>query len=315
MLPTAVVFVACVSLALAVAVRVAQTPLLAALGRLAPRPRVRWLTGVIAAPLCAGTVALLLALGHCVAPRLIGLDDDCRGVAGAGCAFCLLLPGSAGGFAWLLSALVTLPLVRQSVRSTRGIWLARRARERLRAVAAQGPDGVWRVPGAGAFVVGWPDAVVCIGEELSQSLDSDAVKAVEAHEDEHRARGDVWLRAVTRLLAAAHLPATGRALLSALDLAIEQACDARASEAVADPLIVAQALIDAARMQGHDGGATCVPASLDARVEALCAPAPAGGVRGLPAVAGALVALAAVALLLNHQIHRAAETLTHLVNR
>ena len=106
---------------------------------------------------------------------------------------------------------------------------------------------------------------------------------------------------------------TRRALLASLDLAIEQACDARASETVADPLIVAQALIDAARLQGHDG-ATCAPASLDARVEALCAHAAPAGPRTLPVVVG-LVTLAVVAPLFSHQIHRAAEAVSHLVNR
>lgn len=313
MLPAAVLFVASVALTVALGTNLAQAPFLAALGKLAPRPRVRWLFGAVAAPLGAGTIALALALGHCVVPLLVGLEDDCRGVAGAGCAFCLLLPASAGATAWLLSLVVTLPVVRQAVRSARGAYLARRARARLRTVASMGPDGVWRVPGAGAFVLGWPDAVVCIGEDLARDLGSDAVRAVAAHEDEHRLRGDVWLRMLARLFASAHLPWTGRALLSALDLAIEQACDERASETVADPLIVAQALLDVARLQGREGDVTCVPASLDARVEALCVPAKR--TRALPAAVGALVALAALALLLDHQIHHAAETLTHFVAR
>lgn len=313
MVPVAILFVACVALAVALVMSLAQTPLLAALGRLSPRTRARWLFGAIAAPLGAGTIALALAVGHCVVPWLVGLEDDCRGIAGAGCAFCLLLPVSAGAATWLLSLVVTLPVVRQAARSARGAYLARRARARLRTVASSGPDGVWRVPGTGAFVLGWPDAVVCIGEDLARDLDSAAVRAVAAHEDEHRLRGDVWLRGAARVLASAHLPETGRALLSALDLAIEQACDERASEAVADPLIVAQALLDVARLQGCASHATCVPASLDARVEALCVPAERTGVR--PAAVGALFALAAVALLLDHQIHHAAETLTRLVVR
>ncbi len=313
MLPAAVLFVASVALAVALVMSLARGPLLDALGRLAPRPRIRWLFGAIASPLGAGAIALALALGHCVVPLLVGLDDDCRGVTGAGCAFCLLLPASAGAAAWLLSAVVTLPVVRQAVRSGRGAYLARRARARLRTVASMGSDGVWRVPGAGAFVLGWPDAVVCIGEDLARDLGSDAVRAVAAHEDEHRLRGDVWLRGLARLLASAHLPGTGRALLSALDLAIEQTCDERACEAVADPLIVAQALLDVARLQDHDGGMNCVPASLDARVEALCVPTT--HTRALPSAVGALVALAAIALLLDHQIHKAAETLIHFVVR
>lgn len=313
MLPAAILFVACVALGVALAMSLSLRPLLGALDQMAPRERVRWLVGATAAPLGAGVAALTLALGHCVVPRLIGLEDDCRGLTGAGCAFCLLLPASAGAASWLLSLVVTLPVFRQAAESARGMYLARRAQARLRAVATKGPNGVWRVPGAGAFVLGWPHSVVCIGEELERDLDSDAVRAVTAHEDEHRQRGDVALRLFARLLASVHLPTTRRALLGALDTAIEQACDERASETVADPLIVAQALLDVARLQGHRGGVSCAPASLDARVEALCAPAVRA--RAWPAAVGALAVLAALAVLLDHQIHHAAEALTHLVVR
>ena len=314
MLPSAIVLAGAVALLVAAFVHAARVPLLRATTGADPRARARWLMGLIAAPIVTGVAVVLIAVGHCLVPRLLGMDDDCFGDSLTGCAFCLFGQQRGGAMAWALAGLTVLPLLRQLAASALGVASAHRARARLQGIARPGPHGSWHVPGAGAFVVGWREPVVCLGESLTAALDDRAVRAVSAHEDAHRSRGDLWLRSAARVLAAGHLPATRRELLDALDLATEQACDERAGEVVADRLVVAQALLDAARLQV--GGGHCLPAALDARVSALCAlPAPDAAAPWAPRVALALAAALAASLWWSHQVHRVAENFSLLLTR
>ncbi len=314
MLPSAIVFAGVIALAVAAFLHAARPWLHGAVLGAAPQARARWLFGILAAPITTGVVVVLIAVGHCLVPRLLGLEDDCIGASLAGCAFCLFSRARGGPLAWALAAFTLFPLLRQLVTSARALLSARRARERLRTIARPGPHGSWHVPGAGAFVVGWREPVVCIGESLTAALDDRCLQAVSAHEDEHRSRGDLWLRSAARILAAGHLPATRQELLDALDLATEQACDERAGEVVADRLVVAQALLDAARLQV--GGGHCLPAALDARVTALCAlPTPDAAAPWAPRVALALAATLAASLWWSHQVHRVAENFSLLLTR
>ena len=314
MIPTAIVLAGAVALLVAALVHAARGPVLRATAGADPRTRARWLLGLLAAPIATGVAVVLIAVGHCLVPRLLGMEDDCLGESLAGCAFCLFGQRRGGALAWGLAAVTALPLLRQLATSALGVASARRARARLRGIARPGPYGSWHVPGAGAFVVGWRELVVCLGESLTAELDDRCLRAVSAHEDEHRSRGDLWLRSAARVLAAGHLPATRRALLDALDLATEQACDERAGEVVADRLVVAQALLDAARLQVGGGG--CLPVALDARIAALCMhPDAAVASPWAPRVAFALAATLCASLWWSHQVHRVAETFALLLTR
>lgn len=314
MIPSAIVFAGVVALLVAVLVHAARAQVLRATDGAEPRARARWLLGLIAAPIATGVAVVLIAIGHCLIPRLLGLEDDCISGSLVGCAFCLFGQQRGGVLAWALAAATVLPLLRQVVASAVGVVSARRARARLQGIARPGPHGSWHVPGVGAFVVGWGEPVVCLGESLTAALDDRAVRAVSAHEDEHLSRGDLSLRFAARVLAAGHLPATRRALLDALDLATEQACDERASEVVADRLVVAQALLDAARLQVGGGG--CLPAALDARISALCMRPDAAVASPLaPRVCFALALTLCASLWWSHQVHRVAEAVALLLTR
>ena len=314
MLPSAIVLAGLVAFLVAALVHAARVRVLRAAEGADPRARARWLLGLIAAPIATGVAVVLVAVGHCLVPRLLGIEDDCFSDSLAGCAFCLFGQQRGGVMAWALAGLTVLPLLRQLAASALGVVSARRARARLQRIARPGPHGSWHVPGAGAFVVGWGEPVVCLGESLTAALDDRAVRAVSAHEDEHLSRGDLWLRSAARILAAGHLPATRRALLDALDLATEQACDERAGEVVADRLVVAQALLDAARLQVGGGG--CLPAALDARISALCMhPDAAVSSPWASRVSLALAVALCASLWWSHQVHRVAETVALLLTR
>lgn len=318
LIPPAVLLLVVTSLTASLALTLVITPLLALLQRIPPRERMRWVFGLLATPLTFGTLVLTLAVGHCAVLRALGVPDDCEGFGGRGCVFCISGGVAPGAAAWWVVTFALTPLVLRLAALVRGIWSARRAWQRLRAVARPRPDGGWTIPGARAFVVGWPKPTVCIGEELDRALDRDAIAAVTAHEHAHRSHGDVLLRSLARLLAATHLPMVARPLLGALDLALEQACDERATDTVADPLLVADALLRATRLQRADGGELggCASASLDARIEALCA-VPSSTVLppSLARAGGAFAMVLVVAVLLNHEVHRVAEFVSLLLPR
>ncbi|MEZ4409331.1 MAG: M48 family metalloprotease [Polyangiales bacterium] len=315
LVPVAVALALLTSALVSLALRALTPALTQALRGLPPRASARWSLALLAAPAVLGALVVLIAFGHCAVPRALGRSDDCVTAAGLRCAVCLLHPAAFGLGAWALAA-AGLALVSARVGAlARGIHHARRAHARLRMIARPRPDGSWAVPGAHAFVVGWPAPVVCIGEDLDRALSQGAVEAIAAHERAHLARGDVVARAVARLLAVAHLPAAARPLLDAFDLAHERACDERASRAVADPVLVAETLIEARRLQSAAGpvGYGCACASLDLRVSALCeAPAPSSP-RLLFATAGAASLALGLALSAPHEIHRVAELVATLL--
>lgn len=294
-----------------------RAPLLRPLAQLSPRVRIRWIVGLMLTPLAIGAAVVTLALGHCVMHHVMGTVEDCAAGGAVECAFCLFNPSPVSAVTATFAAVVGLGVMYRLSLIGLGFLQARRARQRLRAVALCGPDGVWHVPGVRAFVIGWPSPVVCVGEKLVQRLDPDAVRAVTAHEQGHQERGDLLLRALGRALAMTHFAPVGAQLLASLDLAIEQACDEHASSTVRDPLIVADALILAARLQNEEEGSSPQDTShaLAARIEALCAE-PNGG--QLPAwtrwAARALVASAGLGVLLSHHIHQLVDQTIHWIH-
>lgn len=314
-LPAAIVLLAFVSMTVSAAVGVGRERLLRTFEPLSPKARAWWLLGVLSAPLLCSGVLVVLALAHCVGLRATGLPDDCTGFGGV-CSFCVFGGADMTLRGWFLMSLALVPVFWGIVRLVRGWWHMRVARLRIRSIAKVRDDGAWSVPGSRAFVLGWVEPVVCVGENLADSLDPSAVEAVTAHEEAHRSSGDTLFRAAAQFVSVAHLPTVARPLLAALDLAVEQACDERASHCVKDRLVVAQALIDTARLQADDHAACWVPASLPERVASLCAPprlhaAPTWA----PAFGITLLGTLAVAVVLNHELHSAFERLSVVFTR
>lgn len=304
LLPTAVVFWAALTGLGALGVALALPWALHWGARLAPTVRVRWVIGVLSAPWLMGLAATAVVYGHCIGHNLVGELDDCLTATGRVSSwFCVNRPAPVSALGWALAgALVALLAQRVGA-----VWAGlRRARRRLRwlgAVAdATGRPGVFSVPGAVAFAMAWPEPRVFVGEAVLARLEGPQLQALLAHERAHLARGDLGLRAFARGLAAVHLPGTGAALLGSLALACEQRCDADASLAVADPLVVAESLVDVARLQADPGGD-----ALEARVRALC-DAEWSSARAATVLGGFGLASGAVMVLAHvHAIHQAAD--------
>ena len=320
LLPLVTVFLAAVGVTTSAAIAATIPLWQRSLRAMEPARRVRWLTGFLLAPLGVGGVFALLALGPCFTTLFLGLPDDCHSHGGPRYFFCLVHPAQASAWLWLTAVCCVIPPLIQSARVGLALRASRQLADRLRTVAAPGPlPSVWSIPGATAFVVGWPHSVVCVGSELFEHLHPASVAAVLAHESAHVARGDVHLRLLSRIFAATHLPGVGSLLRAALDLAIEEACDLEAAVIVKDPLIVAQALIDVTRLGASlpDG---CLAGfavdALDARVHALCEPiAATPGPNAFPWLVAIAIALIGAGLILDRHVHDAAEIFIGLLGR
>jgi beta-lactamase regulating signal transducer with metallopeptidase domain len=84
---------------------------------------------------------------------------------------------------------------------------------------------------------------VYISERLRELLSERQVEAVLEHERAHATHMDALVKHVAALAAELQIPWVARALLAELDLACEQACDARAAAAVGDRFTVAEAIL------------------------------------------------------------------------
>ncbi|TAK32676.1 MAG: hypothetical protein EPO40_01860 [Myxococcaceae bacterium] len=282
-----------------------------------PARRVPWLLALLAAPPVTGGLTLGVALGPCVRAWALGLPDDCFSHGGPTYFFCLLHPAHASHTLWALAALCVLPLVVQGARVSLGLARLRRLAARLRMVASPTDDPeVWLVPGRAAFAMDWPRRGIYLGRDLR--LRPALHDAILAHERAHVRRGDLGLRLVAWMLTALHAPGVGTRLEDALDLAIEQACDAEASGAVGDPLVVAEALLAVTRLDAPPPDkwlAAFGPHALEARVRALCDPPWCDGdprARGRNAVALASLAFA-VLVGLDRPLHDAVEAVVALL--
>jgi Zn-dependent protease with chaperone function len=267
---------------------------------------------MLAFPWLVGAGLVLVTLGHCVVPALFGAVDDC--VPGVG--LCVRDGAPTGRATLLLSLLFSLRPAHALWRALSGLLALRRAALRLQSLGQRnGPRDAWLVPGTVAAVLGFPKSELFIGEAMHCALSERELDALIAHERAHQRNGDLWRKFAARVLASAHFDATGRELLDALDLAIEQRCDEHASNHVQDPIIVAQALVQAATVHANHDAREQAPASLAARIHALCAPSWVAQPL-LALAATTLITVATVAsILFAHRVHIVAESMLSALAR
>ncbi len=287
-----------------------------ALGRCEPAARARVLSLLALAPAIAAVIAPTL----CALPSIeaaVGLaTDHCHAHGDHHLHLCFLHPPTSlsTGFTLLVAVLGAVTLVRVAG-LLRTLWHARAEADAL-VREAQQFDDVLLVQSDVAFsaAVGLLTPVILVTRGLRSLLSAEESRAVLAHERAHAARRDA-LRLVVARITWSPLPAACSALLlSELSLACEETCDRAAAEAVDDPLVVAHALLCAAR-----AGSTPVPllsmglvtGAIDRRVSALLDP-PSRPI----AHTNALLAISLIALVLAAPlVHHVAETLLAPLSR
>lgn len=301
LIPIFVIVVAFGAMLFSSVLYLARKPIQRSLARIEPSVRARLITLLLAVPLLAGLVHFLLVAEPCLASFAGGAQNDCLSHhSDPEFALCMLQQTHASIALWCIALLL---LARPALAAFGIVGSLRKLRHAVRALdpAPRGRD--FSIAGAMSFVAGWPISRLFLGRDLEATLSESAFAAVVAHERAHLRRGDVHRKIFAQLFASLHW--NGAELLEALDLAIEQACDAEAANAVGDPLIVAQALIDASRIcdsfppplaQSFNG-------RLDARIEALCDPAWTVRAGVLTRPVAAALALLSVAIVFNYPIH------------
>lgn len=100
-----------------------------------------------------------------------------------------------------------------------------------------------------ALAVGGLRRSILVSRGLIEGVSPTSLRAILAHERAHVARRDTLLGAVDHVVAALLPRAVAADLVARITLAREQACDAAAAHAVADPLRVARALTEVLRLK------------------------------------------------------------------
>lgn len=313
-----VLIVTVVALVAAYLVSLARHEILSRLASVAPAARVRWIVALLAVPAVTGVALLAIGLAPCVPELLAANGTDLDFHAEAICRFCLAHPRDVHGAVWVIAGACVVAACVRGAPTIRAIVQVRRLTTSLKQLRVRRPDGLWSIPGIEAFTVGWPRAEIYVGDILEHRVAPASVAAVIAHELAHVRRRDIGTKVLARALSIAFPRRAAQDLLGALDLAIEQACDAAASQTAGGALAVAQALVDVARLGHPDRSSFAlgfVGDDLDARVRALCSPSWRSSTRLAVLAAGSTVAVVAVGLLLDHRIHSAIEALVRFGTR
>ena len=296
--------------AVAVVIALGMPRLRPVLARLAPARRARVLTALCLAPL-EGGVGLALA---CLLPSLYSALwptlDHCTRHADEHLHLCLAHPPAAAmGLTAVLVGTAGLSLL--VLRGAPGILRLLRAHRilvRLRGASMQDLTGVRSVDSDAifSFAGGLVHPDIYLSRGLRERLVPAQLAAVLEHERAHVRRRDVLRRHAAQLGALLHTPGTARSLLSALELACEEACDAEAAAALGDRVQVAQAIVAVARLGPRPPtalAATVAGFTADAlthRVAALLETPPPEPVAARWALPVALVALVLMAPALHH---------------
>lgn len=291
----------------------------ARLMQVAPARRARLLTAMCLAPFAAGLALVLACLLPSLYAALWPALDHCTHHADEHLHLCLAHPPTASlGLAGALAGAGALALV--LLRGAPGLVRLLRAHgilARLRD-ASTGSGDVRSVDtdAAFSFAGGALRPTIYLSRGLQARLSAPELAVVLAHERAHVRRRDVLRCHVARLGALLHGPGTARALLSALELACEQASDEEAAATLGDRVQVAQAIVAVARLGPRPPPALSVTTAgftaeaLTQRVTALLAtPTPE------PAASRWHLLAAAALVLLAPALHHATETVLSLLAR
>jgi Zn-dependent protease with chaperone function len=223
--------------------------------RLAPPERAQWLFGLSVGPMVVG----ILLTAVCFLPSVVELAapgrwvDHCLGHDDHHAHLCLLHPplgpGRAQGWAVLAGGTVALGL--WFLRFALKIWRSQVAlRVLVRAARRDEAEDIFWISGPSpiALLAGFLRPRLILSEALRERLSPRQFSAVVLHERAHAARRDVLRLAVASAASLLHLPWTRRAVLEDLRLACEQAADARAADALKDPLCIAETILAVARL-------------------------------------------------------------------
>ncbi len=227
-----------------------------------------------------------------------------------------LRPAAAvlGAFALAVFVVRAITLVVRHVRTASNI-------AKIEALADVAKDGMFplvKLPGAArvCHAVGPARRRVLVSQELIDALSPQAWQAVRAHEEEHLRRRDPLAMVVVEFALLLVPPFFASALGRSFRRAAEAACDAAAARAVGGGVVVAEGLLEAARVVGNHraeilGAPAATELSLEARVRDLLEdrPSKARPSFGFATVAVMAVALVAVGIAYDATLHHALETL------
>lgn len=232
------------------------------------------------APLWVPSVLLAGTLLSDVVGRFFSLGDHCFVHTGHWHHLCLSHPPPLAE----QSAIHLLPLVIASsgilflMGWMRRAWVESKATKTLISLShpSEMGHGIRLVEDEGplALTLGWYRNTILLSTGLLERLSGRSLAAVIAHEEAHVKRGDTRIALFDRMMASLLPQKVAAQLMGDLTLAREQACDQMAAKEMGNPLWVAKALTDVARlgMAVPQVGLSINSSALEARVLYLLEP-------------------------------------------
>ncbi len=202
----------------------------------------------------------LLLLGAAVLPTLLALVvpelDHCAHHDDDHPHLCFVhLPHDAGSIVvWLVLATMSSgALIAASRFALRLVESTRIATQLLAASDQRAARGFAVVPSDQTLclAVGLWAPTIAISDALLAQLDEAGLSVLLAHERAHQRRRDAAWQLAAHALSVLHTPTMRRALLSELNLAAEETCDAAAARHVGDALTVASTIVRVAKLGPH----------------------------------------------------------------
>jgi Zn-dependent protease with chaperone function len=282
------------------------------LGRIEPLRRSRALEAVVAAPIVLGAAGVVACALPSLAAAAMHAGDHCGYHDGHPHLCPLHLPEHGSTFGWVLlaSALAwaLARVVAQLEAFASGNALVSDLRRKSR---SEGDVTVIESDAVFAVTAGLLSPRVLVSRGLAERLGPAEHRAVLAHERAHARRRDALRLAVARVLWSSFPAWLAEPLFAELALAYEEICDRDAAAAVGDPLIVADAIVQASRgaPSGLSPAVGIGERAASVRVLRLLDPPTGRSVLGVRALL--LTALAVLALA--EPLHHATETLLGLL--
>ena len=251
---------------------------LTALDRLAPRTRFQLLVAVALIPVFTAAGAVGVSFAPSVLDAVGLVPDHCGHHAGHAFHLCFIhgrppamslgiFAAATAGLVWFATQIGTE--AQRHVRARKWAKDLRRTSQLDAALDAH------VFPGDRPFAVtiGLWNPKLFVSQALEDLLSAEQFDAVLAHERAHARRRDGLFKSMARVGAALQFPQVRTALLAAIDVACEQACDESASQSIGDRLTVAEALLTVERALGSQtppsGALAFGRTALEARVRNL----------------------------------------------
>lgn len=229
------------------------------------------------APVWVPTLVLFATMVPGLTGAVMGKGDHCEFLMAHHHHLCLLHPPHSSNhlLTWMVPTLLGIWVVMPLARGVRRAWQQWRLAHSLLSVSEKSQLGadvrVLEDPTPLAVTVGWTKPTILLSRGLLSAASAQTLNVILLHERAHMYRHDIRWAMVDQFFANLLPTKVAASLLQQIGIAREQACDRAAADRVGDAMVVANALLEVARLRflSLNTGLSIVSGSLEQRVRHL----------------------------------------------